>query len=63
MKHEQREDIFIPFFASTIMSNPNNTAPSPKGELKFQIQGMTKMMERMDFVMANVCDREDGKTW
>ena len=29
----------------------------PKGELKFQMQAMTQMMERMNFVMGNVCDR------
>jgi len=56
VKCERREDIFIPFFAGTIMSDRNNTPPSPKGELKFQIQGMTKMTERINFVMANVCD-------
>jgi hypothetical protein len=39
------------------MSDQNNTPPPPEGELKFQIQAMTKMMERMNFVMGNVCDR------
>jgi hypothetical protein len=39
------------------MSDQNNTPPSPNVELKFQIQAMVKMMERMNFVMGNVCDR------
>jgi hypothetical protein len=33
------------------MSNQNNTPP-PEGELKFQMQAMTQMMERMNFVMG-----------
>ena len=40
----------------TIMSDQNNTPRPPDVELKFQ---MTKMMERMDFMMGNVCDRLD----
>ena len=36
------------------MSDQNNKPPRPEGELKFQIQAMTHMMERMDFVMGNV---------
>jgi hypothetical protein len=44
-------------FAGTIMSDQNNKPPRPEGELKFQMQAMTHMMERMDFVMGNVCDR------
>ena len=47
------------FFAGTIMSDQNNKPPRPEGELKFQMQAMTHMMERMDFVMGNVCDRLD----
>jgi hypothetical protein len=39
------------------MSDQNNTPPSPKGEFKFQMQAMTKMMDKMNFVMGNVCDR------
>jgi hypothetical protein len=39
------------------MSDQNNTPPSQDVELKFQMQAMTKMMERMNFVMGNVCDR------
>jgi len=46
-------------FAGTIMSDQNNKPPRPEGELKFQMQAMTHMMERMDFVMGNVCDRLD----
>jgi hypothetical protein len=37
------------------MSNQNNTPPHPEGELKFQMQAMTLMMERMNFMMGNVC--------
>jgi hypothetical protein len=39
------------------MSDQNNTPPPHDVELKFQLQTMTKMMERMNFVMGNVCDR------
>ncbi|KAL3565201.1 hypothetical protein D5086_033247 [Populus alba] len=39
------------------MSDQNNTLHPPDVELKFQIQAMTKMMERMNFTMGNVCDR------
>jgi hypothetical protein len=39
------------------MSDQNNTPPPHDVELKFQMQAMTKMMERMNFVMGNVCDR------
>jgi hypothetical protein len=46
-----------PIFACTIMSDQNNTPPPHEVELKFQMQAMTKMMERMNFVMGNVCDR------
>ena len=31
--------------------------PHPEGELKFQMQVMTQMMERMNLMMGNVCDR------
>jgi hypothetical protein len=31
--------------------------PPPDVELKFQMQAMTKMTERMNFVMGNLCDR------
>jgi hypothetical protein len=41
------------------MSDKKNTPPHPEGELKFQMQAMTQMMERMNFVMGNVCDRLD----
>jgi hypothetical protein len=39
------------------MSDQNNTAPPPDVELNFQMQAMTKMMERMNFVMGNMGDR------
>ena len=39
------------------MSAQNNTPPPPNVELKFQMHVMTKMMERMNFMMGNVCDR------
>jgi hypothetical protein len=39
------------------MSVQNNTPPSPNVELKIQMHDMTKMMERMNFMMGNVCDR------
>jgi hypothetical protein len=47
------------------MSDQNNTAPPLEGELKFQTQVMTQMMERMSFVMGNMCDRLDRveKQW
>jgi hypothetical protein len=41
------------------MSDQNNTPPHLEGELTFQMQAMTQMMERMNFVMGNVCDRLD----
>jgi hypothetical protein len=41
------------------MSDQNNTPPPPEGELKFQMQAMTQMMGRMNYVMGNVCDRLD----
>ena len=49
----------LPIFAGTIMSDQNNTPPHPEEELTFQMQAMTQMMERMNFVMGNVCDRLD----
>ena len=39
------------------MSDQNNTPPPPDVELKFQMQVMTKMMERMNSMTGNVCDR------
>ena len=48
-----------PMLASTIMSDQNNTLPHPEGELMFQMQAMTQMIEGMNFVMGNVCDRLD----
>jgi hypothetical protein len=39
------------------MSVQNNTPPPPDVELKFQMHAMTKMMERMNLMMGNVCDR------
>jgi hypothetical protein len=42
------------FFAGTIMLDQNNTPPPPEEELKFQMQAMTQMIERMNFVMGNV---------
>ena len=39
------------------MSYQNNTPPTLDVELKFQMQAMTKMMERMNSVMGNVCDK------
>jgi hypothetical protein len=58
-KHERCEDFFYhqTIFAGIIMLDQNNTPPSQDVELKFQMQAMTKMMERMNFVMGNVCDR------
>ena len=41
------------------MSDENNTPPDPEGELMFQMKVMMQMMERMNFVMGNVCDRLD----
>ena len=41
------------------MSDQNNTPPHPEGELTFQMQAMTQMIERMNFMMGNVCDRPD----
>jgi hypothetical protein len=41
------------------MLDQNNTPPHPEGELTFQMQAMTQMMERMNVVMGNVCDRLD----
>jgi hypothetical protein len=41
------------------MSDQNNTPPHPGGELTFQMQAMTQMMERMNFVMGNVSDGLD----
>jgi hypothetical protein len=34
------------------MSDQNNTPPPPDVELQFQMQAMTKMMERMNFMMG-----------
>jgi len=39
------------------LSVQNNTPPPPNVELKFQMHSMTKMMERMNLMMGNVCDR------
>jgi len=39
------------------MSDQNNTPPAPESELNFQIQAITKIMKRMNFVMGNVCDK------
>jgi hypothetical protein len=39
------------------MSYQNNTPPPHDVELKFQMQAMTKMMDRMTFMMGSVCDR------
>jgi len=41
------------------MPDQNNTPPPPERELKFQMQAIMRMMERMNFVMGNVCDRLD----
>ena len=41
------------------MSDQNNTPTHLEGELMFQMQAMTQMMERMNFVMGNMCDRLD----
>jgi len=40
-----------------MMSDQNNTPPPHDVELKFQMQVMGKMMERMNFMIGNVCDR------
>jgi len=34
-----------------------HTTPTPDVELKFQMHAMTKMMERMNFMMGNMSDR------
>jgi len=39
------------------MSAQNNTPPPPDVELNFQMHAMTKMMERINFMIGNVCDR------
>jgi hypothetical protein len=36
------------------MSDQKNTPPPPERELKFQMQAITQIMERMNFVMGNV---------
>jgi hypothetical protein len=41
------------------MLDQNNTPPLPERELKFQMHVMMQMMERMNFVMGNMCDRLD----
>ena len=41
------------------MSDQNNTPTPLEGELKFQMQTMTQMMERINFVTGNMCDRLD----
>jgi hypothetical protein len=43
------------------MSNKNNTPTHSEGELKFQMQAMTHMMERMNFLMGNDADQPDTK--
>ena len=43
------------------MSDENNTPPPLEGEFKFQMQAMTQMMERLNFVMGNVCGRFDNR--
>jgi len=40
-----------------VLSCQIKTTHHPDVELKFQMQAMTKMMERMNSVMGNVCDR------
>jgi hypothetical protein len=47
----------IYIFTGTIMSDQNNRPLPLDVELKFQMQAMTQMMERMNFVMENVCDK------
>ena len=39
------------------MLDQNNIAHPPEGNVKFQIQALTKIMERVNFVMENVCDK------
>jgi hypothetical protein len=46
-------------FGGTIMSDQHNTLPPLEGDLKFQMQVTTQMMERMNFVMGKVCNRLD----
>jgi hypothetical protein len=41
------------------MSDQHNTPPPLEGDLKFQMQVTTQMMERMNFVMGKVCNRLD----
>ena len=45
------------FLQVTIVSNQNNTQPPPEGDLKFQMQAIMQMVEMMNFVMGNICDR------
>jgi hypothetical protein len=39
------------------MSDKNSTPPSPEGDVKFQIQALTKIMKRVNFMMGNMCDK------
>jgi len=41
------------------MLDQNNTPLHPERELTFQMQAMTQMMERMNFMMGNMYDRLD----
>ena len=50
------------------MLDQNNTPLPSEGELKFPMQAMTQMMERMNFMMGNLCDTLDrvekyGNEW
>jgi hypothetical protein len=55
---------FIPLtnFAGTIMPDENNTPPPPEGELKFQMQAMTKMGGKNEFHGAEKCGNETRTT-
>ena len=39
------------------MLEQNKIPPPPESDVKFQIQATTKMIEKVNFVMGNVCDR------
>ena len=59
MKHERCEDNFYTtnqFYRYHHVRSKQHTTPT-EGELKVQMQAMMKMMERMNFVMGNMCDR------
>ena len=50
----------LKFQMRLVQAFETHTSPPPEVELKFQMQAMTQIMERMNFVMGNVCDRLDS---